>query len=199
MRLDGQMMHDIGSLRAQALSASKGLPSAARAFSLEAGCGGATAPRSDRDLASALDGRATQRRPVPTGCAAVTDATPPVECGRSPCHPASRRNRGRSFAFRSGSSTTSDPSGEQHRQARMIYSVNDANLPQRKRLTIAEVEMRAVRIAGAEALRTQPGRTSLPVFWSKDPGGRPEIVGNPRRVEADDRSAPQIAFRGAPG
>ena len=74
------------------------------------------------------------------------------------------------------------------------YSLNDGNVPQRKRLTIAEPRCEPCLFAGGKAPRTQPRRTNLAVSWSEDPGGGPRIVGDPRWVETDERNAPQIAF-----
>jgi len=77
------------------------------------------------------------------------------------------------------------------------YSLNDGNVPQRKRLAIAEPSCEPCLFAGGKAPRTQPRRTNLAVSWSEDPGGGPRIVGDPRWVETDERNAPQIAFGGA--
>jgi acetyl-CoA C-acetyltransferase len=48
--------------------------------------------------------------------------------------------------------------------------------------------MRAAMIVGGEALRTQHGveRAGLPVSWHEDPGGAPELIGDPRRGCSDE-------------
>ncbi len=79
--------------------------------------------------------------------------------------------------------------------ARTIYTWNGGNMPQYLVNLFAEAiargEVRAAMIAGGEALRTQHGveRAGLPVSWHEDPGGEPELVGDPRRGwnEEEDR------------
>jgi acetyl-CoA C-acetyltransferase len=79
--------------------------------------------------------------------------------------------------------------------ARTIYTWNGGNMPQHLVNLFAEAiargEIRAAMIAGGEALRTQHGveRAGLPVSWHEDPGGEPELVGDPRRGwnEEEDR------------
>ena len=76
--------------------------------------------------------------------------------------------------------------------ARHIYTWNGGNMPQYLVNTFAEAiargEMRAAMIVGGEALRTQYGveRAGLPVSWQEDPGGEPELIGDPRRGWSDD-------------
>ena len=70
---------------------------------------------------------------------------------------------------------------------RYLYSWNGGNMPQylvnQFAESIARGEMRAALLAGGEALRTQHGveRAGLPVSWQEDPGGEPELIGDPRR------------------
>jgi acetyl-CoA C-acetyltransferase len=78
---------------------------------------------------------------------------------------------------------------------RHIYTWNGGNMPQYLVNQFAEEiaggEMRAALIVGGEALRTQHGveRAGLPVSWQEDPGGTPELIGDPRRGwnEHEDR------------
>jgi acetyl-CoA C-acetyltransferase len=75
--------------------------------------------------------------------------------------------------------------------ARYVYTWNGGNMPQYVVNALAEAiargEVRAAMIAGGEALRTQHAvdRAGLAVDWSEDPGGRPELMGNPRRAWSD--------------
>lgn len=70
---------------------------------------------------------------------------------------------------------------------RHIYSWNGGNMPQslvnQFAEEIAHGAMRAAMIVGGEALRTQHGveRAGLSVSWQEDPGGTPELIGDPRR------------------
>ena len=81
------------------------------------------------------------------------------------------------------------------RPARCIYTWNGGNMPQYLVNLFAEAiacgEIRAALIVGGEALRTQHGveRAGLPVSWHEDPGGAPELIGDPRRGwnEEEDR------------
>jgi acetyl-CoA C-acetyltransferase len=74
---------------------------------------------------------------------------------------------------------------------RYIYTWNGGNMPQYLVNVLAEAiargEIRAALIAGGEALRTQHAveRAGLSVDWSEDPGGQPELLGNPRRGWSD--------------
>jgi acetyl-CoA C-acetyltransferase len=74
---------------------------------------------------------------------------------------------------------------------RHIYTWNGGNMPQYLVNMLAEAiaqgEVRAAMIVGGEALRTQHGveRAGLAVDWSEDPGGQPELVGNPQRGWSD--------------
>ncbi|HYL34711.1 MAG TPA: hypothetical protein VEV17_02225, partial [Bryobacteraceae bacterium] len=75
--------------------------------------------------------------------------------------------------------------------ARHIYTWNGGNMPQYLVNCFAEAiasgEMRAALITGGEALRTQHvvERAGLPVSWQEDPGGEPELIGDPRRGWSD--------------
>lgn len=79
--------------------------------------------------------------------------------------------------------------------ARCIYTWNGGNMPQylvnAYAERIAAGDMRAALIVGGEALRTQHGveRAGLPVDWREDPGGDPELVGDPRRGWSDHEDA----------
>ena len=78
---------------------------------------------------------------------------------------------------------------------RHLYTWNGGNMPQLLVNQFAEEiaggRMRAAMIVGGEALRTQHGveRAGLPVSWQEDPGGEPELSGDPRRGwnEHEDR------------
>ena len=63
---------------------------------------------------------------------------------------------------------------------------------------IARGETRAALIAGGEALRTQLGveRAGMEVSWAEDPGGQPELVGDPRRgwTDHEDRHGMRAAI-----
>jgi acetyl-CoA C-acetyltransferase len=71
--------------------------------------------------------------------------------------------------------------------ARHIYSYSGGNMPQyllnQFAESIARGEMNAVLLCGGEALRTQHGleRTGDAGVWNEDPGGTPELIGDPRR------------------
>jgi len=77
------------------------------------------------------------------------------------------------------------------RASRHLYTWNGGNMPQYLVNLfceqIAHGEMQAALICGGEALRTQHGvqRAGLPVFWAEDPGGAPELIGDPRRGWSD--------------
>lgn len=78
---------------------------------------------------------------------------------------------------------------------RYVYTWNGGNMPQYLANQFAEEiargEMRAALVVGGEALRTQHGveRARVPVSWEEDPGGEPELIGDPRRGwnEHEDR------------
>ena len=86
--------------------------------------------------------------------------------------------------------------------ARHVYTWNGGNMPQYLANLfaeeIAEGRMRAALVCGGEALRTQHGveRGGLPVSWAEDPGGQPELIGDPRRgwSEHEDRHAMRAAI-----
>ena len=102
------------------------------------------------------------------------------------------------FATKLGSSTNPPRSVADRlglKPARTIYTWNGGNMPQYLVNLFAEAiargEIRAALIAGGEALRTQHGveRANLLVSWHEDPGGTPELIGDPRRGwnEEEDR------------
>jgi len=71
--------------------------------------------------------------------------------------------------------------------ARHVYSYSGGNMPQFLLNLFAEEiaggRMRAALLCGGEALRTQHGleRTGAAGVWNEDPGGKPELIGDPRR------------------
>jgi acetyl-CoA C-acetyltransferase len=84
------------------------------------------------------------------------------------------------------------------RAAHHVYTWNGGNMPQvlvnAYAEQIARGEQRAVLICGGEALRTQHAvqRDGLSVSWAEDPGGEPELVGDPRRGWNDHEDAHQL-------
>jgi acetyl-CoA C-acetyltransferase len=86
--------------------------------------------------------------------------------------------------------------------SRHIYSYSGGNMPQyllnQFAESIARGEMRAALLCGGEALRTQHGleRTGATGVWSEDPGGTPELIGDPRRGwnEHEDRHRMRAAI-----
>ncbi len=75
--------------------------------------------------------------------------------------------------------------------SRHIYSYSGGNMPQvllnQFAESIARGEMRAALLCGGEALRTQHGleRSGAAGVWNEDPGGTPELIGDPRRGWSD--------------
>lgn len=71
--------------------------------------------------------------------------------------------------------------------SRYVYTWNGGNMPQYLVNQFAEEiswgEIQAVMVIGGEALRTQHGieKAELPISWREDPGGKPELIGDPRR------------------
>ncbi|MBN8492762.1 MAG: acetyl-CoA acetyltransferase [Burkholderiales bacterium] len=72
--------------------------------------------------------------------------------------------------------------------ARHIYSHSGGNMPQYLLNLFAEEiaggRLRAALLCGGEALRTQHGLEragAAPGVWTEDPGGTPELIGDPRR------------------
>lgn len=109
------------------------------------------------------------------------------------------------FASRLGGSTNGPKSVAQRlglKANRYIYTWNGGNMPQylvnQFAEEIARGETRAVLITGGEALRTQLGveRAALDVSWAEDPGGQPELVGDPRRgwTDHEDRHGMRAAI-----
>lgn len=102
------------------------------------------------------------------------------------------------FETRLGGSTNPPRSVAQRlglNASRQLYTWNGGNMPQylvnQFAEEIARGEMRAAMVVGGEALRTQHGveRAGLTVSWAEDPGGQPELIGDPRRGwnEHEDR------------
>ena len=99
------------------------------------------------------------------------------------------------FATKLGSSTNPPKSVAKRlgiEASRHLYTWNGGNMPQylvnKFAEAIARGEIRAAMIVGGEALRTQHGveRAGLPISWNEDPGGEPELIGDPRRGWNDD-------------
>jgi len=101
-----------------------------------------------------------------------------------------------SYRFASDIGTSSNPPKSVAnrlglRASRQLYSWNGGNMPQHLVNLfceqIARGEMQAALICGGEALRTQHGvqRAGVPVSWAEDPGGTPELIGDPRRGWSD--------------
>lgn len=98
------------------------------------------------------------------------------------------------FATRLGSSSNPPKSVADRlglTPARCIYTWNGGNMPQYLVNLFAEAiargELRAALVCGGEALRTQHAveRGGLPVSWAEEPGGTPELIGDPRRGWSD--------------
>lgn len=94
------------------------------------------------------------------------------------------------FATTLGTSTNPPRSVAQRlglQAGRHIYSYSGGNMPQYLLNLFAEEiaggRMRAALLCGGEALRTQHGleRTGAAGVWDEDPGGTPELIGDPRR------------------
>lgn len=96
-----------------------------------------------------------------------------------------------SHRFRAGFGSSANPPASLARRlglrpARHFYTWSGGNMPQSLVNTfaaaIARGELRSVLIAGGEALRTQRGleRAGLAADWAEDPGGSPEMLGDPR-------------------
>jgi acetyl-CoA C-acetyltransferase len=170
--------------------------------------------------------------PILVGCGDVTDATTPVDEGRSPFEliaEAGRRaladavapglagavdtvamlrlfaDTSHRFATKLGSSRNPPKSVADRlgiAASRYVYTWNGGNMPQYLTNLFAEAisrgDIRAAMICGGEALRTQHGveRAGLPVSWDEDPGGEPELIGDPRRGWSDheDRHAMRAAI-----
>lgn len=105
------------------------------------------------------------------------------------------------FATRLGTSTNPPASLARRlglQASRLVYTWSGGNMPQylvnRFAEAIAGGEIRAALIAGGEALRTQHAveRAGLPVSWAEDPGGAPELIGDPRRGWNDDEDRHQL-------
>jgi acetyl-CoA C-acetyltransferase len=72
--------------------------------------------------------------------------------------------------------------------SRYVYTHSGGNMPQYLVNQFAEMiaggQLRAALIVGGEALRTQHAveRAGVVGCWNEDPGGQPELVGDPRRA-----------------
>ena len=85
---------------------------------------------------------------------------------------------------------------------RHVYTWNGGNMPQYLTNLFAEAiargEMQGALIAGGEALRTQHelDRSQAAISWQEDPGGVPELVGDPRRgwTDHEDRHGMRAAI-----
>jgi acetyl-CoA C-acetyltransferase len=99
------------------------------------------------------------------------------------------------FATKLGTSTNPPRSVAQRlglQAARHVYSYSGGNMPQYLLNLFAEEiaggRMRAALLCGGEALRTQHGLEragAAPGRWTEDPGGAPELIGDPRRGWSD--------------
>ena len=83
--------------------------------------------------------------------------------------------------------------------SRDLYTWNGGNMPQYLVNKFAEAisrgEMQAAMVVGGEALRTQHGverRGLEDISWREDPGGEPELIGDPRRGWSDDEDKHNI-------
>ena len=148
----------------------------------------ASAGRPPYDLIAA----AARQAIADTGCPAVADSIDTLAMLRSFADTSHR------FASPLGGS--SNPPASIARRlgiepARLVYTWNGGNMPQylvnAYAERIAAGDMRAALIVGGEALRTQHGveRAGLPVDWREEPGGDPELVGDPRRGWNDHEDA----------
>lgn len=97
-----------------------------------------------------------------------------------------------SHRFRTKLGTSSNPPRSVARRLgieaqRYIYTWNGGNMPQYLVNTLAEGiaqgVVRAAMIVGGEALKTQHTleRANVQDIWNEDPGGEPELIGNPQR------------------
>ena len=118
-----------------------------------------------------------------TGAARMAEAIDTVALLRSYAD-TSHRFATRLGGSRNGPKSVADRLGL--KASRHVYTWNGGNMPQflvnQFAEEIARGETRAALIAGGEALRTQLGieRAGLDVSWAEDPGGEPELVGDPR-------------------
>ena len=144
----------------------------------------ASAGRPPYDLIATAAGRAI----ADTGCPAIAGSIDTLAMLRSFADTSHR------FASPLGGS--SNPPASIARRLgiaprRHVYTWNGGNMPQYLVNDFAERiaagDIRAALIVGGEALRTQHGveRAGLPVDWREDPGGEPELVGDPRRGWSD--------------
>ena len=108
-----------------------------------------------------------------------------------------------SYRFASTIGTSTNPPRSVARRlglnaSRLVYTWNGGNMPQALVNVfceqIARGEMQAALVCGGEALRTQHGvqRAGAPVSWAEDPGGTPELIGDPRRGWSDHEEAHRL-------
>jgi acetyl-CoA C-acetyltransferase len=155
------------------------------------GCGDVT------DLSTPVEaGRSPLDLMAEAGAAALADAGAPglLECIDTVATLRLFSDTSHRFATKLGNSTN-PPKSVANRlgihAARHIYTWNGGNMPQYLVNLFAEAivsgEIRAALITGGEALRTQHGveRAGLPISWREDPGGEPELIGDPRRGWSD--------------
>jgi len=151
------------------------------------GCGDVTdldTPASDGRSPYDLIAQAARLALKDTGAAGMAEAIDTVAMIRSFADTSPR------FATKLGTSANPPRSVAQRlglNAARHIYSYSGGNMPQyllnQFSESIARGEMNAVLLCGGEALRTQHGleRTGAVGVWNEDPGGAPELIGDPRR------------------
>lgn len=151
------------------------------------GCGcltDETTPASQARSPYDLIAQAGRQALADTGSAAIADAIDTVALLRSYAD-TSHRFASRLGGSANGPRSIADRLGLQ--SSRHVYTWNGGNMPQslvnQFAEEIARGETRAALIAGGEALRTQLGvlRAGQDVSWAEDPGGSPELVGDPRR------------------
>lgn len=151
--------------------------------------------RSPYDLIAAAGRKAL----ADTGAPGIADAIDTVALLRSYADTSHR------FATRLGGSSNGPKSIATRlglKSSRHVYTWNGGNMPQylvnQFAEEIARGDTRAVLIAGGEALRTQLGaqRAGLDVSWAEDPGGQPELIGDPRRgwTDHEDRHGMRAAI-----
>ncbi len=166
------------------------------------GCGDLTdesTPASSGRSPYDLIAQAGRKALADTGSSTMAEAIDTVAVLRSYADTSHR------FATRLGGSTNAPKSIAKRlgiNASRHIYTWNGGNMPQylvnQFAESIARGEMKAALIAGGEALRTQHGleKAGAEVSWQEDPGGAPELIGDPRRGwnEHEDRHGMRAAI-----
>jgi len=119
-----------------------------------------------------------------TGCSAILQSIDTVAVLRSYADTSHR------FATKLGGSSNPPKSIADRlgiHPKRYLYTWNGGNMPQYLvnyfSELISKAEMKTGLIVGGEALRTQHGveRSGMDVSWKEDPGGEPELIGDPRK------------------